>query len=500
MSNVLKKHQVNIILFQIIGLIILVAIHACNFGLNNDVGVVMKAIAFIGIIYAVGLLTCLYSINREISFFHLFIALCFMFSFGQCFTTLFSGVVDVDKLISVGNGILDPHEIYDAAFYVLQAIGVMSIGYSISQSVLYNKYRTVLVADKNNNKSISFLRFNIIGWFLFIVSIVPTFYLLYKDIVVLSTSGYLDTLQNRTGIDKILEIFMGFFPASIIIITLTEKTKKGKIVATIFVVIYLALQLVGGSRITAFRFAILFATMYLISHRKIKLRYLLLGCIILIFIGFIFSLVSGLRSYSGDLNSFADFWRYVSDRFSQENLFYKIFFEAGNTQIINTVVYSSCPNIIDYCYGQSLFKMILSIFPNIGLWEVYPTTITTDSTFSPLFTTLCGLGSSIFAESYWNFGEVGAYIFVFIFGGLISNITIKLKRAKLKCDIIVQFILYYIIFYISFLVRGDMIEFGRSFVYYCLVPILIYKLGFLRKNSCSISYETLGNNSNLSKN
>lgn len=39
MSNVLKKRQVNIILFQIIGLIILVAIHAWNFGLNNDVGV-----------------------------------------------------------------------------------------------------------------------------------------------------------------------------------------------------------------------------------------------------------------------------------------------------------------------------------------------------------------------------------------------------------------------------------------------------------------------------
>ena len=484
----IQKKQINALLIELVLLIILWFAGAFYLGYEANSIAVMRTIGLAATLTLVVLLGVLRYIGGGLNYFHLFLGLSFMFSFGQSFIAFFTGTVDTDRLLSVGNGVLSAKAIYDSSFYVLRCIVFLTIGYTIFFDKKAREYYGC--SQKSKRALDKYKRFNTIGWILFLLSIVPTYYVLYQEIVILNSEGYIASLQGYTGAARILRILMGFFPASFIIIILTERRKHKRQLAYILMAIYILLQLMGGSRIVVFRFLVLFLTIYFIKHRNIKLRTIVLLGILLIAVGFIFSIVSGVRNYQNVFDSPDDLISLILQQFTEENIFYKVFFESGNSQIINTIVYTECPGEIDYCYGQSLVKMFLSIIPNLGFWDINPTTITTDSTFSPLFTDLCGLGSSIFAESYWNFGELGAYLFIFLFGSFLSILVNKLYKKVSYGNVIGTFIIYYILFYVSFLVRSDMIEFGRSFVYYCLVPVLLFKMlkvnnfgGNLEKNT-----------------
>ena len=121
-----------------------------------------------------------------------------------------------------------------------------------------------------------------------------------------------------------------------------------------------------------------------------------------------------------------------------------------------------------------MLRSIYGIIPNIfgvGYDSV-------DTVFSPLYTvTNAGMGSSYIAEGYWNFGYFSLIYFAgfgFAWGKLEERFKMQCNRPAKSASVF--FITIYLMFFLIFTVRSDLMEFGRSFVYYALIPVLLSKV------------------------
>ena len=151
----------------------------------------------------------------------------------------------------------------------------------------------------------------------------------------------------------------------------------------------------------------------------------------------------------------------------------------GNTQIINTLVYSECPRRVPYQFGLSYIKMLWGVLPNL-IGKAYTGYIGVDIVFSPIYKqTSAGLGASYLAESYWNFGSfspVACLCFGYFLGYVENRLVVACNAERHSAEEV--FLLVYIMYYAVFLVRGEMLGFGRSVVYYAILPLLAGRIRF----------------------
>lgn len=418
----------------------------------------------------------LYKTTNKINFFLLFIGVGFTFEFGQSMSVFLGGYgcMDPTWFLNINSGYFNGNEIWDAFFFMHMLMMSIAIAYIIffKENVKISEEKNATIFSKKQ-----FKKECQIGYFLLAISIIPTFFILKKDIMTIQTYGYGATLQAASGgIEKVFTLLSEFFPISIIWLMIYEKRKPGKLVVLLLTVVYILLQLVGGSRIQVFRFAIILFLIYSLLYKKINKR----NIMVFIFIGFIaifvLSLISSIRTriyVSSDLSELIheaalDLWK--------NNFIVQTLKELGNTQIINTLVYKECPKSVDYAYGTSYLKMVFSIVPN--LWGgIHPSSIDVDSVFSPLYSKTTGLGSSFIAEAYWNFGLL-SIVFCFILGKIFTYIDIGLSefcRLDVQNSNIKIYLYFYLCFLLIFWVRSSCNGFGRS-ILFALVPIIMNKI------------------------
>lgn len=454
-----------------IGYMILEIVTVVCFFSFVKVSTVNKALSTIGLIAIfTGISTTylIYKIYNRINFFVLFIALSFLFAFGQSILVCL-GVEMPKSAFSITYSGFQIDELINAAVFCFLGIISTCIGYC-----LYYKKRVPETKEKpiieTNDRVCK------IGWLLLIISIVPTFYLLYKDIVGAFQYGYGYTLQAYTGFDRICSLVSGFFTSSLIILFSFEQSKNKRKCFWIILILYVLFQLLGGSRLSVFRLGITLIVLYICFFKKMDTKKLVILTVTALCVGFIFSIVSNARIYltGGDIknviaNATASVW--------ENNFLVSIIREMGNTQIINTLVYAKCPMVVGFQYGFSYLKIIWAVLPNL-IGSAYTGYIGVDITFSPLYTlTDSGLGASYLCEGYWNFGWFALLAFLvlgFLFGKLESKFY-ELCNSR-TVDPIKLFLISYIIYYMIFMVRSEMISFGRAFVYYALVPALLCKV------------------------
>lgn len=434
-----------------------------SYDYNLDIYTTMRFVAIISLVTLFYQLIVIYFFERKISFYLLFLMLSFLFSFGQCYTKLFFPLIVNENFISVGNGFFSSKEIYDSSFIVLFFSLFMSIGY------IFFKAKVNINNNKYNENYMENKCLKLTGWILLSISIVPIFVMKIRDIQIINESGYIDTLANPEGIYKFFSLLEGFFPSAIIILLLADRKRTFLVLSILGV--YLLLELVGGSRISVFRFAIILFLMWLAKNKLTPLK-----VVILLLVGFIgmgvLSNVSSMR-LDGSL-SISQLFNFA-DAFSvnEDNLLYKTLYEMGNTQVINIIVFTRCPDIIGYCYGSSIWKALSSAIPNFGFWDIHPAMINTDYTFSIFFTDRCGLGSSIYAELFWNFGFLFGLLFSTLIGVLLCYLSNSLDRQYAQNNNIKVFLFLRLMYFIIFLVRTDITMFGRDFIYYTISPIVL---------------------------
>lgn len=421
-----------------------------------------KIISLYSIFVFISIELIIYKIEKHINFILLFIPLCFIFLFGQCYDIWIYNYIEYNSIFSIVN-VIPPNSVFEISFYTMFCIILMSILYFVSS---YYGNRKIGTRKKDRKKYIYSNSIFFVGVLLLCVSIIPTFYLCFKDIKNLKLYGYASTLIKPTGIDKLLNIFKGLFNSSLVMILISDRKKKN--IAYIILFLYLTLEVVGGTRIQAFRFLILLILLFF-EENKTNVKHMIILMMCLFTAACVFELIAGFRGGQANAITFLD----LSKKNGGKSLLYNIIFECGHTQCLISVVYSMCPSIVGYQHGLSILRSISSALPNIGFWSTHPALITVDTVFSPLYTNKTGLGGSIFATVYWNFGYIGGIIAIGLFGIVISKITKSIYNTNSACT---RYICYYLVYYLVFLVRGDIEQFGRTFIFYILFPIMLVKI------------------------
>lgn len=454
-----KKRQivaVLVFLVEIVGTVVLAQ--------TNTTDGVLEKIGWVAILYCVISTAALYYVKKEWDIFLVFVIMSYLFSFGQCILAAFGYKLGVFAF-SMDRGFFSNKEILDASVFGFIAIALTGMGFCFHRcSIKYEKLSNKPVLTDN--------RLCRVAWGLLVVSVVPTFYELYKDMTTVFLNGYVNTLGNATGIDKIFVLLSGFYESAILILYCFEEKRR----KTVYLALgsYALLQLLGGSRISVFRLAIVLLVISNLYRREISKKRAVLICIFGLVGVFAFSLVSSARNYIYLASNVQLFLRETVTDLIENNFLFSAIKEMGNTQVINTLVYALCPKKVDYRYGMSFVRSIYSIFPNFLNLEY----ISIDEVFSPYYTvTNAGCGASFIAEGYWNFGYLSVFFFIalgYVWGTLSNSFKrfCNLKYVKPESFFVIIYLMYYMIF----LVRSESIELGRSFVYYAAIPILISKL------------------------
>lgn len=432
--------------------------------------------------YAIGTLVLteclLYKTTSKINFFLLFVGISFTFEFGQSMSVFLGGYNNMNPIwfLNINSGFFNGKEIWEAFFFMHMLMMSFAASYIIfyKDNLQINEERNSIITVVSQKKLKKECQ---IGYFLLLVSIIPTFYMLKKDIMTIQIYGYGATLQAASGgIEKIFTLLSEFFPISVIWLLIYEKRKQRKLMILLLTFAYMFLQLVGGSRIQVFRFAVILFLMYSLYYKKINKR----NMIFLFLAGgigvFVLSLISSIRTMIYTSSNLSELIQKAAVDLWENNFIVETLRELGNTQIINTLVYKECPKVIDYAYGTSYLKMVFSIVPN--LWGgVHPSSIDVDSIFSPLYSKTTGLGSSFVAEAYWNFGFL-SIIVCFILGKIFTYIDIGLNevcKLDVKDNKLKAYIFFYLCFLLIFWVRSSCNGFGRS-VLFAAVPIIMNKI------------------------
>ena len=438
----------------------------------------LKIVGLISSICMIITLLCVFFVSHKIGFSFFFCIFSYVFSFGQSMLLLINYNLSTTSSFSMRNGYFSPFDIFGSAIFVLCALCATFIGYCISYKNMQNQTRG-RVAFYNEQ------RVRRVGWFLIIVSILPTFYLLYSDITSTYTLGYGSTLQGYIGIEKICSLISGFFISGMLMVFLFEKNRLKRLAILGIIGSYFLLQLIGGSRGTVFQIGVLLIIIWNLFFKSIDRKRAFWIVIFLLLGMFVFSVVSAARIWMSNGVNVAEIIKMVAKDLVKNNFLFACIREMGNTQIINTLVYKDCPSIVNYQLGYSYVKILWAILPNF-IGSAYTGYIGVDITFSKLYPlTSAGLGASYISEGFWNF-SYGSIIIFLIFGcllGLLEKKFVELCNSEGNKDAIVVFVIVYLMFYLLFRVRGEFLGFGREIVYYVLVPAFLCKLTICKNRS-----------------
>lgn len=377
---------------------------------------------------------------------------------------------------SVSQGFFSNSILKSSAVFVLISITVTCIGYCLIYKTSDIDPADILEPSKADYRS---NRLRHVGWLLFFVSVLPTFYLLVKEFQTVLSLGYGATLKATTGLDRIFTLISGLFISSTILLYLYERKKRYFVYAII--ITYLIMQLMGGSRIEIFRFAIVLLLIEQFYFHSLNKRKWIVITMLAVIAVLILSLVSSVRNYLFLTSDIHQLLITTLQDLLKNNFIAASINELGNTQLINTLVMEKCPSVEPFQLGLSYIKMLWAIIPNF-IGSAYSGYIGVDITFSPYYTlTEAGMGASYISEGYWNFGYLALAAFL-IFGMLFAWVVKKFEYyAETKKSPEKLYLTVYILYFVLFLVRSESLEFGRSFVYYGVIPVLLSLCRF-RKN------------------
>lgn len=452
-----KKSQILAILIFLIEIIGALMLSQTSASRN-----VLERIGMFAVVYCFLSTIALYYVRKEWDIFLIFTILCYLFSFGQCILAAFGYKLGIFAF-SMARGFFSNQEILDASVFSLIAIVLTNVGFCLH--FVMPRQRTTIQPKPTSNNLCK------VAWRMLLVSVIPAFYELYKDMTTVFSSGYGNTLENATGIDKIFVLLSGFYTSSLLILYCFEE-KKRKIIY-VALAVYALMQLLGGSRITVFRLAIVLLVISNMFRKEISKKAWFFIFVFGLFGVFVFSFVSSARNHIYAVNDLGVFFRETASDLWQNNFIFSAIKEMGNTQVINTLVYSLCPSTVDYRYGLSFVRSIYSILPNVLNLKY----ISIDQVFSDYYTvTNAGCGASFIAEGYWNFGYFSVVFFPalgYAWAALSDGFKKICNSEYVNPEKV--FLIVYLMYFMIFLVRSESIELGRSFVYYAVVPVLLSK-------------------------
>ncbi|WP_370788687.1 O-antigen polysaccharide polymerase Wzy [Bacteroides nordii] len=408
------------------------------------------------------------SIGREIINPYVFFLLAlYLFSFGQSFLYIFNIVSEKRDLLGFQGITID--EIFNAQKMTLFMLSFFHIG-----AICFVRNKKELLNTSYNNINYIY-RIRKLGWFLFVVSIIPYYWDLIETLLISMASGYGAIYERNAaiGISQIDKYIADYFIPSLICLFVGYSNDKRvkSLVIGICTVNIVAILLTGG-RTPAVILVALLILLYHYCVKKISFK----GILVLSIFSFLFlsllSVVSYLRSQ--EERSIEAYLRYDV---SGNNAAVDALAEMGGTMFCLIKTKDIVPLYENYRYGRSYLYSFTTFIPNIGFWEIHPAK--REANLGEWLTNALrlsyGTGYSMCAEAYINFGGC-CWIIMFFLGGLFGNL-LGIENKRLKEDLALLIFSLIIFWFCLKITRNSFIGFVRIFFYYALPAYYIIKKG-----------------------
>ena len=317
----------------------------------------------------------------------------------------------------------------------------------------------------------------VVGWLLFLISIGPTVANTVNSIRLVSSYGYrflYDESLIRIGVQNWSKILQQFFVPSLICLFICSHNNKFiRWFVIFFSILYILSGLYLGGRGKPVVLILCLICMWHFLIKPIK------GCKSLLFVisGIIFisflSVIFKLRNVPN--RTFLDYVELFLNSFGKENLFVEAISEMGGSMFPLINVMLLVPDVFSFRYGESYLYALFSLIPNLGFWDLHPSTIKANlgDWLQDVLGIGYGPGFSMAAEAYINFGWFGIIFMTLLgcfYGWLFSLISRKEKPEQYNP--VIFFFVFSILSMTMMTVRNSFIGTVRAFIYYT-IPVCV---------------------------
>ncbi len=313
----------------------------------------------------------------------------------------------------------------------------------------------------------------IVGWVLIVISFPFSLLAIRDALLIVLAGGYASLFQQEAdiGIAAGPQILASFLvPGALFLLSGSKDRRADIIVSAIVVVSYALVQLFLGRRSVAALSLVAYAWLW---HRRIRpLSASPLMGVLLVILFVTMPLVRAIRNLPGQERLSAAYM--VEVFFSIENPTVAAVHEVGSS--MQTIAYTLefVPYIRAYEYGAGYGYALLALIPNL-FWDIHPAVVNQPSrwlvqTVAPFLAAQGGgLGYSLIAEAYLNFGWFGAPIVVGVIGFLYAKLVLWGDRSDrpARLAMLAAFLSFFLMY-----ARSDATGILRFLVWYSLLPYL----------------------------
>jgi hypothetical protein len=356
--------------------------------------------------------------------------------------------------------------------YVLVSYLLIHIG-----AVMFKK--KIIKVTKPIKKNADYtMAMNIVGFFLLIISTVPTLILISNSFRAVLAHGYIGLFitSNTIAVNGgMIGITSGFFvPSLFILLIANSHIKKRRYFYSSIFFIYIIIVFILGRRgensIYLLGYILIWHNLISLITGKKLIKILIVGFIMI----FVLAIISQVRAFlnTGNIiemisNSISSlgFIEFIRD----------IFAEFGITLLVPATIIDKVPETIPFYNGKSILNFFLLMIPNV-FWDINPGLAdgTLEGLVSPFIRqgTVGGVGGSFVAEIYYNFGYFG-YITFPIFGVFLHKLNNVLNFRVNKSNKLNFFFSIYLFTVVIWVIRSEMMTTGKEILYFAVFPIVL---------------------------
>jgi len=363
---------------------------------------------------------------------------------------------------------------------VLWGISAMHLGalwISYTNSKLKIKYSPAIVKDKRRDFwYISPNALKTAGYLLLVIAALPAFLWIGACVKIALSGGYKALFLAEIGYGSSIRILMTLLIPSIFLLLIGSRDdRKTRLLSVGLILLYSSAFFITGDRSKAIMPLLAYLWIWHIGIQKLSQKFFIVaGSFLLLVVLPIVQLVRAFEGYSGiSFDTLIDILRQI------ENPAKFMLMTMGNSMGAIAHTIHLVPSVHNFGFGETYLRGISTIFPNLFwlehpgsnfmggdwfLWHVSPASV---------FSSRRGLGYSIIAEAYYNFGMFGVPFIMLLWGASVAKLTVWAQKGRYLSKIAFAGCFGAFIMQIP---RGWIAYAFRPLVWYAFIPLVLARI------------------------
>lgn len=412
--------------------------------------------------------------NNYLNYNIIFMLFVYLFTFGQII--LYSFGVST-KALSVFR-ISSMAEIYWASSFALKCFIFFQIGSLLPYYRKTKQTKEEESINKKEDKGIS-TSIRVVAIVLFLVSVIPYAVWLAERFSISTSLGYGALYEQESGSNTFLYLVKMFIPSVFLLLYSVNNKSTKRLLKGLLLVLAL-INLIIGSRGNAMSIVtILIVYIYTFEKKMNKAAFIKIAVTALVAM-ILIPTVAAFRSTTGkNLQGFSDAMNTTLED-SDNNFVVKTVSELGYSIHPIILTRKLIPSVQNFRYGESYVSDIMMAIPSFLMGGYsFASKAALDIWLQKTLNMSYGPGYSLFAETYYNFGEYFGILFSLVLGLFFSSVF-DLDRRFANNRVIPIFTLIFL-FNSVIIIRFPMHATIRNLLYMYIIPYFLIKLIYERR-------------------